>query len=151
MALLENTEYPDNDCSTGVKVYSRQELFALVQASEQEILDAMKKHHIIEIDHKMKLLNKSVMYHTISSLLNTIIEYSWDYHALDERVLLELYQSNQSNHDPHILQYVLQLLGSCTIQNNNKIWNLRSIAVQQHAAHVLFRQYYDGDRTRKVS
>ena len=147
----------------------------LIQATPNEIVKALRKHNIIEVNGYLYSLNKSYYYMILRNLFNTLLEYKLDYTKLNLQSLLSHMFSNNSNDNNQvdneesiqtpIIKYILSQLSKdaecrnlsygseCSNSNNNlnnSVYTLDDKLIQQANIHLLFVDYYTEDRYRKV-
>lgn len=136
--LLGSSEYASDIDSTPHKELHLEDIEKCVQASKAEILVALKKLGVVELNGKMRMVSKQANIELTSTIFDTIIENNWKIESIDEKVLMANLPS-----DTHLVmvRHILGTLGDEIIEEGNSSciqWNLDKHKVFRASAHIVF-------------
>ena len=113
------------------KLLTLEELQSVIPASDVEITIALKKLNVVEINHKLRMLNQTNCLSTTRLLLDTIIENDWKIDEINLQKCIE----KMEDIDVIFLKNTLNHLGTNINENN---WKLNDIIVTKEIARMLF-------------
>lgn len=138
--------------TTKLGFVSRQELEEVVQASRDEIDEALRSIGVVEVNGKMRVLDKKLVKSVARELLDTIMIQGWNMLAINEEDCIR----EMPDTDNIYLKYVLSKLGTLDIVSDDlnmecedqetKIWALDEDAVAKVTAHILFMNRKTSER-----
>jgi len=144
------------------QLYSKDEIEAMIPASDAEILTALHQLGAVEIEGKLRVLSKYVLFDAMKALLQSMValDLLWAEDGLlvseDEGYRLlssgggestpSIISSSSSSSivDPHVLRGCLDLLGSsyCTVEADprTRTWKLNALEVSRMTAHLVLQE-----------
>jgi hypothetical protein len=139
------------------QLYSKEEIEAMIPASDAEISAALHQLGAVEIEGKLRVLSKYVLFDAMKALLQSMValDLLWAEDGLlvseDEGCRLltsgggeSTPSSSSSIVDPHVLRGCLDLLGSsyCAVEADprTRTWKLNTLEVSRMTAHLVLQE-----------
>lgn len=133
---MKSTEYCGKDSDSSFdesQLLTMHELKNITPASDAEILEAIKKYHVVEINYKLRMLSRDILYQQMRLFLDTVIHNGWDINNVSE---LKCIQEVEDQIDEIFLTHILEILGT---RIDNDIWKLNEDSVAKSTANILLR------------
>ncbi|PVG02456.1 hypothetical protein CPB86DRAFT_725555 [Serendipita vermifera] len=143
--MLRGSEYREEDAmeedetydnSQESKRYTREDLFAVVQASDTEFANALRERHILEIDDYLRPLSTEYLGKILVYIFTSLVSYGLPRNDIPAARLMEIIQ--QEHDIPAVVtRQVMQWFG--TIDAGK--WDMDSLEAVKHVGLGLLRPY----------
>lgn len=103
-------------------LYRWQDLVEMIQASEEEIRDALKSLSAVEIDGYWRIVDDKMMNETLDMVLCNSVLHDWQISALSEKCVLSTMEADGFSRK--IVSHCLETHGSKLYHSNDTLWRL---------------------------
>lgn len=148
--ILKNSLYEGKGASEEEMVdekdlLTRTQLEEQIQASAQELHDALEALGVVEVRGKMRLLDENLRRSSTRELLDTIMIQRWDMSKIEENEC----RKSMPDTDEIYLRHSLYTLGTAVVDgmvdSDGKVWSLDKDKVAKATAHILFQNQKGGN------